>query len=314
LVLIPSDVSVGDPTEAALQANAWNQALTDLDSEISALDSTGIKNGNFEIDTASEPDNWTFTENSGASHSLNTSTELSGTQSITLTTDATSGAIVEMLSDKVKGGNLAINLSFQFRQTAARPKFTVNLKEFNTAGTLVSTLEIASLAGAASGLNTDVIGMNINGLTGIGTQYAVEFILGEAAVSQAGSVDIDYVLSETRPDIISRQEFEVTSGGGGFQEGWIYIDSAYTSVDVDVWMAGIVNDSCNVEINGTNGNTISVSGAVGERNDATGTSSVTLGAWTFPGIFTFKIETGGWQAKTTMGNANGIKDGLVFTP
>lgn len=326
MATLPPVKAVEDPTDADW-FNVARTAIADVDAEVSILTAqSSIKNSNFEIDDGGgEPTNWTFVDVGGGSHALNTSTELSGAQSIKLTTTAADPSTVSMLSDKVKGGNLAVDLSFQMRRTDTCQDLEIRLMEYDTAGTLINSpgLLIGTIVGAASGLGTDVTPVILNGLVGLGTQYAVQFILGKAGTGRAGSIDIDSVIVNTRADIISKTEF--SSYGDGATDldgnGWIFIPAGITQVDTDVFINVMSGSSGTarplVTINAVTSLSTATLTTQGDSSISTASVDVSSFSGSLPGVFPYKLSgllaARMHQTKTLFQGDSGLKTGLVYT-
>lgn len=291
MAVLPANAVVGEPTKASDQ-NTIIAAIGEIDGILASLETTGILNSNFEIDTAGEPDNWTFNESGGGSHVLNTSTEMSGEQSITLTTTAASGAIVDMESDKVNGGNLLVDLSFMYRTTATRSKFRVEIIEYNNAGTPITTHSIATYA---ANVNTTIapMGINITTLIGNSTQFSVKFILGDTGETTAGSVDIDSIIIKSRADFIDGDQ---TTPVVPFN---IFIPAGINTIAVDIINPDAPTNRF-VTIGGINGTNVA---------SGTGTSTVTVTPLSLPGIFA--VSTTG-SASVDMPTVEGFRTGIVY--
>lgn len=317
---IPSDPSTGDPTRTSLPV-AQNLALSDIAGDVAGLESTGVPNSNFEILDGSEPAQWTVADSGSGSHSVPTTSPLSGLRFLAMAVTAAAGN-VSARSAKINGGNLAIDLSFIYRTTATHPRFRVQLLEYNDI-TLVSTLTIADYAADAL-IAQSPIALNINGLVGNAggvsgdpATFEVKFIIGEdAGANTAGTIDIDAVSIVARPDIISRLQFsDVDTGSGDNSKGFIFMPASITTVTVGVIGSGDFTGAVGIRaiIDGTNGTLFDPGGVA---YGAAGTSVVTPGALP-KGIYTFELQANGAaagvHAETNFyQGSEGNKPGLVY--
>jgi hypothetical protein len=313
---IPAAVSTGEPTKTSW-ANAIRSELISTQTSVSGLDTTGILNGNFEFDDGGgppTPTNWTFATASGGSWALNTATPMSADQYLSLTTTATSGSEVSAESDKVKGGHFAVDVSLMYRTTATRSRFRVQLLEYNNADSLISTLDIADYAAGAN-ISQDTIGLNINGLTGLSTQFSLKFILGGTGETTAGTVDIDAIIVKTRPDIISKRRFEVPydSSSTSVDKGWIYLPNGTTTVSVDVVNSGVAAGNVRIQAASANGTNVAGNATANAYTGGVSVANVSAdtGAGDIIAFFSLQGLTGG-IGYTMLDNQEGFNQGLVL--
>lgn len=211
----PSDVAVGDPTEASNQ-NAQNDAIADLNARVSLTFGQGVANGSFEFDFDSdgEPDQWTITDFSGGSHELDTTEKLDGGQSLKCVTTS-GGGFVEALSDDFipVPPKVLISVPFGIKVSTATVRVRVQLLYYNASETLVGSSTVYDSTANPTDWEYKNYADRIPFGASVSTAkyYKVKLIAGESGGSVAANVFFDSVSSKKVSGSVFANDIQVAN-------------------------------------------------------------------------------------------------------
>ncbi len=284
--ILPGDPAVKDPTKASL-AVAINDALSDLNSRLSAFEGSALPNGSFEfdLDADGEPDNWTIIDLDGGTHAISTNAQ-HGAKSLKIITNGTGGR-AEGLSDAFVpcGEDNIISTMMFFQRTTASIRARLQVLYFDETETITATDTIYDDAGA--GVAWNIIARTSTVPSGAHF-YKVKVIGGESGGGTvAGNIYFDGVAaSQLTQELFAVGEHIWAELAGPIDSG--PVGSPTKTIEFVVPKNGALRIDFTLEETSASG---TAAGRVYRNGVAVGTNRTAS-----PGPTTFTEDISGWDA------------------